>query len=106
MWRWHRNLISGNSSTGREQGNNGEGARGRLQEWEKHGRLRVFDEAVIFSLFRDAHHLDARSILYLVISTHCASHRTKNSRELRVGHRYPRRFFIVLPCKASPGQKT
>ena len=78
-----------------------------MQEWEKHGRLRVFGEAVIFSLFRDAHYLDSRSILSLEISAHCASYRAKDfARELRVDHRYARRIFIVMPCEVSSGQQS
>ena len=42
--------------------------RRRLQEWEKHRRLWIFGQARIFSVFHDAHHLDARSIPHLVIS--------------------------------------
>src|SRR5260370_14112933 len=80
--------------------------RRRLQEWEKHGRLWILSEAPIFSLFRNAHHLDARSILSLEISAHCAGYGAKDfARELRVDHRYARRIFIVMPCEASSGQQ-
>src|SRR5260370_33387597 len=61
---------------------------------------------MIFSLFRNAHRLDARSILYLEISAHCAGHGAKDfARELRVDHRYARRIFVVMPCEASSGQQ-
>src|SRR5713101_8067140 len=80
--------------------------RGRLQEWEKHCRLRVFSKAVIFSLFRNAHHLDARSILSLEISANRVGYRAKDfARELHVDHRYARSIFIVMPCEASSGQQ-
>src|SRR5260370_37703810 len=54
--------------------------RWRLQEWEKHSRLWILSEAVLSSLFRNAAHLDARSILYAVIAAQCAR---SAARELR-----------------------
>jgi hypothetical protein len=81
-------------------------ARRRLQEGEKHGRLCFLSKAAVFSLFHNAHDLDARSIGQLVIFAHYAAVRTEDgAREFLVDHRYPRRILIVMPGEASSGEQ-
>src|SRR5262249_52090713 len=80
--------------------------RWRLQEWKKHSWLRIFAQFHIFTVFHDAHNLDPRSILHLVISADGVGGRGKHlDRKLPIHHGYGRRVLIVMPGEGPAGQQ-
>jgi hypothetical protein len=57
----------------------------------------IFRKAQIFTDFDNAHNLDARSILHLVISADCIGYRTKDlAGKLPIDYRDERRILLVI----------
>ena len=70
--------------------------------WQGVGEIRR-----IFSVFHNAHHLDAFSVRQLIVSAHRVGYGAKNpTGKLPVEHRHARRIFVVMPREVSARQQS